>query len=262
MKFLTYNLRNARFREEQNTDVLNNWRFRRKAVLEVIRRADPDVLALQEDNEEQLKAAGDALEKTHAVYCDRAFYDADISFNAVFMRKTIPIIASGAFWIAADGRTQGKIEGSLCTRHATYVRLKVADAPLLVVNVHLDHATDPAFKRKEMETFVGLLRGIAGERPGRTIVMGDFNSTPETQSHRLMEEFGLRDAARMKSKETPTCAHWAAQPAHERIDYIWLSGDLADKLTDYTVIAGDYRRKDGSTGHASDHSAVFAQVEI
>ena len=33
MKFLTYNLRNGRIREERNTDVWNNWRFRREAVL-------------------------------------------------------------------------------------------------------------------------------------------------------------------------------------------------------------------------------------
>lgn len=261
MKFLTYNLRNARFHEEQYTDAWNNWRFRREAVLDLIRRADPDVLALQEDNEEQLKAVGGALAKTHTVYCDPAFYDADISFNAVLVRKTIPVSISGAFWIAGHGKTQAKIKGSLCTRHATFVRLEVANTSLLVVNVHLDHATDPAFKRMEMETFIRLLRGVAGEPPVRTIVMGDFNSTPETGAHRLIEGFGMRDTARLMNDETPTCAHWATQPAHERIDYIWVSGDLADKVTHYKVIAGTYRRQDGSLGNASDHSAACVEAD-
>jgi endonuclease/exonuclease/phosphatase family metal-dependent hydrolase len=260
MKFLSYNLRNGRIREEENTDIWNNWRYRREAALALIKQADPDVLALQEDSEEQLANLKEALKETHSAHCDPSFYDADKSYDAIFVRNTLAVADSGAFWIAGDGKRQAKIDGSICYRHATYVRL--ADADLLVVNVHLDHNDDRAAKRREIEVFIGLLSGLAGMPPARTIVMGDFNSTPDTEPPRILESYGLRDAARLKNDARPTSIHWKKQPASERIDYIWLSDDLTGKLAAYDVLEGRYSRRDGSAGHASDHSAVFAQVDL
>jgi len=262
MRFLTYNLRNAGIEEERHTDVWNNWRFRREAVIDLIRKANPDVLALQEDSDEQLKAIQDGLQESHTAYCDPAFYEADNAYVAVLVRNTIKISGNGAFWISGDGKRQSKIDGSLCFRHATYVRLQLADAALLVVNVHLDHTDDRAVKRKETEIFIDLLSNISGKPPARMIVMGDFNSTPDMPSHSLLENYGLRDSARLRGNEEATCIHWAKNPASERIDYIWMSDDLKGKLEAYKVISGTYRRQDGAAGHASDHSAVFAQFDL
>lgn len=260
MKFLSYNLRNGRIREEENTDVWNNWRYRRDAAIAVIRQADPDVLALQEDSDEQLANVKEALKETHTAYCDPSFYEADKSYDAIFVRNTLAVSGHGAFWIAGDGTRQAKIEGSICYRHATYARL--ADSGLLAVNVHLDHNDEPAAKRQEIEVFIGLVSGIAGTPPARTIVMGDFNSTPDSEPPRIMEAYGFRDVARLKGDARPTSIHWKKTPASERIDYIWLSDDLTGKLAAYDVREGRYRRPNGSAGHASDHSAVFAQIEI
>jgi endonuclease/exonuclease/phosphatase family metal-dependent hydrolase len=262
MKFLTYNLRNARIREENHTDVWNNWRFRREGVVDLIRKANPDVLALQEDSDEQLKDIRNALNESHTAYYDPAFYEADTAYDALLVRNTIKVSGCGAFWICGDGKTQAKIDGSICFRHATFVRLQLAEGPLLAVNVHLDHAVDRVVKQMETEVFIGLLGKIAGTPSARTIVMGDFNSTPDMEPHLLLESHGLRDSARLQGNEDATSIHWTKDPASERIDYIWLSDDLTGKLAAYKVINGAYRRQDGSPGHASDHSAVFAQLDI
>ena len=262
MRFLTYNLRNAGIPEEKHSEIWNGWRFRRDAVVDLINEADPDVLALQEDSDEQLKYIGDALKHSHIAYCDPAFYEADTAYDAVLVRKTIKVCGSGAFWIADDGKRQSKIDGSICFRHASYVWLELSEAPLLVVNAHLDHADDPAVKRNEMQVFTALLNGIAGSPPKRTIVMGDFNSTPDLPPHSIMKKYGLHDAARLQGSEEATGVHWRKNPAAERIDYIWLSDDLEGKLAGYRLIDGAYRRQDGSPGHASDHSAVCAQFDL
>lgn len=262
MKFLTYNLRNGSIREERNTDTWNNWRFRKEAVLDLIRKSNPDVLALQEDTNEQVSHIRDGLQASHRAFYDPAFYDADKANDAIFVRNSIEVSGSGAFWISSDGKTALKPAGSICMRHATYARLQLTSGELLAVNAHLDHTGDRAVKRNEMDIFIRLLSGLSGMPPRRAIVMGDFNSVPDLEPYRLLEDFGLRDAARLKGNEQATAIHWAKQPAFERIDYIWLSDDLKDKLSGYDVISGAYRRQDGSAGHASDHSAVLARCNF
>ena len=166
MLFLSYNLRNACIREEA---VSNTWGYRRDAAVDLITKENPDVLALQEDSREQLDDVRNALKESHNVCLDPAFYEADRTYNAILVRKTLKVAGAGAFWICGDGQTQSKIDGSICFRHATFVRLQKAHGSLLVVNVHLDHAEDAAVKQTEMKAFIDLLGGVAGVQQQRAV---------------------------------------------------------------------------------------------
>jgi mRNA deadenylase 3'-5' endonuclease subunit Ccr4 len=110
MLFLSYNLRNAGIREET---VSSTWGYRRDAVVDLITKENPDVLALQEDSSEQLDDIRDALKGSHGVYLDPAFYEADRSYNAILVRNTLKVAGAGAFWICGNGQTQSKIDGSI-----------------------------------------------------------------------------------------------------------------------------------------------------
>lgn len=259
MRFLSYNLRNARIREEA---VSRTWAYRRNAVVDLITKEDPDVFALQEDSSEQLDHVRNALKESHNVFLDPAFYEADKTYNAILVRKTLKVADAGAFWICGTGQTQSKIEGSICFRHATFIRLQKAHVSLLVVNVHLDHTGDGAVKQNEMKVFVGLLGGIAGTPPTRTIVMGDFNTVPTMGPHLLLGKFGLRDAAQLQGSDDGTFSCWTKGSPSDRIDYIWLSDDLTSALETYRVVLGAYRRQGGALCYASDHAAVLAQFAI
>ncbi len=262
MRFLSYNLRNAGIREEETTTALHAWSYRRDAVLDLIAKEDPDVLALQEDNHEQLEYVRNAFKDSHRAFLEPAFYEADRAHNAIFVRNGLKVAASRAFWIFPHQGTQSKIDGSICFRHATYIRLEQIEPALLIVNVHLDHTGDQPVKQKEMEVFIELLGGIAGRPPMRTIVMGDFNSVPATRSYALLKEFGLQDSARLQGSEEGTFSCWTKDPPLHRIDYIWLSDDLKSKFKSYAVVRGAYRRQDGSLGSPSDHAAVSAQFDF
>ena len=259
MRLLSYNLRNAHIREEA---VSNNWSCRRDAVVDLITKENPDVLALQEDSSEQLDYVRNALKESHSVCLDPAFYEADRTYNAILVRKTLKVVGAGAFWICGDGQTQSKINGSICFRHATFVRLQKAHGSLLVVNVHLDHAEDAAVKQTEMKAFIGLLGGVAGVPPTKTVVMGDFNNLPKMEPHFLLETFGMRDAAQLQGSEDGTFSCWTKGSPSDRIDYIWLSDDLTSALETYRVIPGAYPRQGGGLCYASDHAAVLAQLDI
>lgn len=262
MRFLSYNLRNAGIREEQHTSVLDGWSHRRDAVLDLITKEDPDVLALQEDSREQLEYIRDAFKKSHNVFLDPAFYDADNAFHAILVRNTLAVADSGAFWISPNERVRSKIDGSIRFRHATYVRLQRTDPPLRVVNVHLDHTDDQTVKQRESEVFIDLLGKISGSPPTRTIVMGDFNYVPTTRAHFLLQDFGMLDSALLLRNHEGTFSCWTKVPPSHRIDYIWLSNDLKRVLKTYRVIRGAYCRQDGSSGCASDHAAISADFEI
>ena len=259
MRFLSYNLRNAGIREKA---VSSSWGYRRDAVVNLITKENPDVLAVQEDSWEQLDYIRSALNASHTVFLDPAFYEADQAYNAILIRKALTVADSGAFWICGNGRTQSKIDGSICFRHATFARVQKARASLLIVNVHLDHTDDAAVKQKEMNVFIDLLSGIAGAPPTRAIVMGDFNNVPKMESHFLLEKFGMRDAAQLQGNEDGTFSCWTKGSPSDRIDYIWLSDDLKGTLHAYRVIYGAYPQQDGGLCYASDHAAVLAQFDF
>jgi endonuclease/exonuclease/phosphatase family metal-dependent hydrolase len=258
MRLLSYNLRNAGIREKA---VSSGWGYRRDAVVNLITKENPDVLALQEDSEEQLDYICSALNASHSVVLDRTFYEADNAYNAILIRNTLKVADSGAFWIGGNGRTQSKIDGSICFRHATFARVQKARTSLLIVNVHLDHTGDAAVKQKEMNVFIDLLSGIAGTPPTRTIVTGDFNTVPKTEPHVLLRKFGMHDAAQLQGNEDGTFSCWTKGSPSDRIDYIWLSDDLQGALQTYRVIRGAYPQQDGSLCYASDHAAVLAQLD-
>jgi endonuclease/exonuclease/phosphatase family metal-dependent hydrolase len=261
MTVLSYNVRNAKFPEENYSDVLNNWRFRREAVVDLIRKADPDILALQEDSDRQQRYIQHRLRETHRLYCNRDFYEADNAHNGIFVRKTVRVIDSGAFWISRNGKDKAKVEGSICFRHATYLHIEVLDAPVLVVNVHLDHSKDAKVKSEEALVLIDLLEKLSGNPPTHTFVIGDFNSTPNGLPHKLFEKYGLWDSANLQNNAEPTNPHWLQHPKCERIDYVWISEDLRDKLRTYKVLGDTYRRRDGTLMEPSDHYPVFAEFD-
>lgn len=259
MKLLSCNIRNALMRE---ADERNAWACRREAMVALIKKADPDILALQEDSEEQRRYLEEPLAPTHGIYCDPDFYEADHSYNAIFVRKSIEVLDSGAFWISEEGREPSKLASSICFRHATYVRIRSSGKKFTIVNVHLDHAAEPGFKAKEMEKFLGLLKSVAGAVLEKTIVAGDFNSEPDSSPHRLMQRAHFLDAAELKNNARPSFTGWGDGLKSERIDYIWLSNDLKENLKSYRVLDESYRRSDESTGYPSDHFALFAKFEF
>ena len=186
----------------------------------------------------------------------------DRSYSAILVRNSLDVIDTGAFWISGNGWAQSKVDGSICFRHATFVRLQTALVSLLVVNVHLDHTEDAAVKQTEMKAFIDLLGGIAGVPPTKTIVMGDFNNVPTMELHFLPDKFGMRDAAQLQGSEDGTFSCWTKGSPSDRIDYIWLLDDLTSALDTYQVNLGGYPRQGGGLCYASDHAAVLAQFDF
>jgi endonuclease/exonuclease/phosphatase family metal-dependent hydrolase len=138
-------------------------------------------------------------------------------------------------------------EGVPLRRNALRAELDLgAGRRLSVVVTHLHHVEGPDGARVRLAQVPRLLELVAG-RPA-TVLMGDLNAEPGSAEIGLLRAAGLTDAftaAGGRPADEPT---WPADRPDRRIDWIWVSGDLA---------AGEFA---ATTGRASDHRGIAVTV--
>jgi endonuclease/exonuclease/phosphatase family metal-dependent hydrolase len=158
--------------------------------------------------------------------------------NAVLSRY--PIVASEVVFLPR--------EGVPLRRNALAVELDLgAGRRLDVVVTHLHHVEDPEGARVRLAQLPPLLERLAG-RPA-TVLLGDFNAEPGSAEIALVREAGLTGAFVAGVGRPADERTWPSDRPDRRIDYIWLSGDLA--ASGFAATAGT----------ASDHRGVAVTVQ-
>jgi endonuclease/exonuclease/phosphatase family metal-dependent hydrolase len=157
--------------------------------------------------------------------------------NAVLSRY--PIVASEVVRLPR--------EGVPLRRSALRVELDLGGGQgLRVVVTHLHHVEGSDGARVRLAQLPRVLELAAG-RPA-TVVMGDFNAEPGSAEVALLRAAGLTDAFAAGGGGPADELTWPADRPDRRIDYIWLSGDLA--ATGFVA----------TTGTASDHRGIAVTV--
>jgi endonuclease/exonuclease/phosphatase family metal-dependent hydrolase len=138
-------------------------------------------------------------------------------------------------------------EGVPLRRNALRVELDLGGGRRLgVVVTHLHHVEGPDGARVRLAQVPRLLALVAG-RPA-TVLMGDLNAEPGSAETGLLKAAGLSDAFLAAGGGPADELTWPAGRPDRRIDYIWLSGDLA--ATGFVA----------TTGTASDHRGIAVTV--
>ena len=138
-------------------------------------------------------------------------------------------------------------EGVPLARSALRVALDLgAGRRLDVVVTHLHHVEGPDGSRVRLAQLPRLLELGAG-RPG-TVLVGDFNAEPGSAEIALVRAAGLTDAFLAGGGGPADELTWPSDRPERRIDYLWLSPDLA---------ASGFAATDGT---ASDHRGVAVTV--
>jgi endonuclease/exonuclease/phosphatase family metal-dependent hydrolase len=138
-------------------------------------------------------------------------------------------------------------EGVPLARSALRVGIDLGSGRRLdVVVTHLHHAEGPDGTRVRLAQLPRLLELAAG-RPG-TVLLGDFNAEPASAEIALVRAAGLTDAFTAGGGGRADELTWPSDRPDRRIDYLWLSPDLA---------ASEYAATDGT---ASDHRGVAVTV--
>jgi len=157
--------------------------------------------------------------------------------NAVLSRY--PIVASEVAFLPR--------EGVPLRRNALAVELDLGPGRRLdVVVTHLHHVEGPEGARVRLAQLPPLLERVAG-RPA-TVLLGDFNAEPGSAEIALVRGAGLIDAFVAGGGRPADERTWPSDRPDRRIDYIWLSGDLA--ASGFAATAGT----------ASDHRGVAVTV--
>ncbi len=219
------------------------------------RSLNADILGLQEPVDYQVEFFSEQLPEYDWVGVARDDGDRGGEYCAVYVRRTLGEIKNhGTFWLSDTPEAIGsRTWGNRCVRICTYAEIALHEphASAFVFNCHLDHESQYA-----REAAVRLIRDrmelIAGGRP--TILMGDFNVTPENPALLPLRE-SYRDVhADLPSTEGTFHGFSDAAP-FDKIDYIWVNPA-------WEIERAEIHRDRPEGGYPSDHDPVSARLTL
>lgn len=135
------------------------------------------------------------------------------------------------------------------TRAAVRADIKIEDKIIHVFSTHLihTHQMESEIQQEQVKTLLGVLT------PEKTILMGDFNAIPESETIKLIKNV-------MEDTDSSSRSTWSVYPEgcitckpegiNIRLDYIFISRDLLVKS--FEVGKSD----------ASDHLPITAVIEL
>lgn len=247
----TYNIRYAAEADEQSG---NGWDLRKKAVSDVIRGHQFDVVGTQEADAAQLADLKQLLPGYD--YTGHPYGGKGDSHNGVtFYRADLfEVMDSGVFWFSETPDEPSIGWDATDRRICNWTKFKVKDSgkEFFFFNVHFYWQFEVA-KRESGPLLVQKIKEIAGEAPA--ICVGDFNSTAETPQIKavktLLHDAYDRSKTPRQGVENTNLGGGVFQGVPKnRIDYIFISSHF--EVEDYKVISDIY---DG-VHYPSDHLPV------
>lgn len=237
------------------------WPHRVEAVVAILTKAD--LVGVQEALPEML-ADVDARAPGWARIGVGRDADGGGEFSAIYYRTgRFELVDHGTFWLSPTPDVPGSVGwDAALPRICTWGRFRDRQSGTVFVhaNTHFDHQGETA-RRESARLLVARLTEVSGDDP--LVLTGDFNVTPETETHRTLAS-AFRDAR--DATETPPkgiAATWNAFGQADltaRIDYVFVRG---------AVRVLRFATRDGTIGDAlgtdnrrypSDHFPVEATV--
>jgi endonuclease/exonuclease/phosphatase family metal-dependent hydrolase len=209
---MSYNLHNG-----FNTD----GRLDMEALAQIIEESDADVVGLQEVSRGWVVNGSVDMLQWLSQRLDMPYVTGPTEGllwgNAVLSRY--PIVSSETVPLPP--------ESLLFRRGYTLVEIDIGSSTMRLINTHLHHITEDSEIRQEQ---VPPLIEAWGGAP-RTVLLGDFNATPDSPEMQLLTGAGLVDVSAIIGP-TPRYTSYSASP-DQQIDYIWTSDDL--EFTDFVI---------------------------
>ncbi len=255
-QIMTFNIRYG-----QADDGPQRWEARRELVIERIRAADPDLLALQECRDDaQAAYVRDALP-------DYDFYGVPrggdgptaLEMAPILARRaTLEIVRRGCFWLSDTPELPGSVGwDAMFPRTAAWVELRhrPTGGALAFLNTHFD------LLPQAIVDSARLLRGWAERTAARLplIICGDFNADKASAAYEMLADgHTLADAWGQANPPgaDETTFHGFGQPGvATAIDWVLVSPALA-------VAAATIDRTQRAGLYPSDHFPVVVTLRL
>ncbi len=264
---MSYNLRMYRNIDRDNDGQEDDFKpdTEINPLIEVIRRANPDILVLQElgdastltDLRNRLRAAG--LDYPHYNHLDIA-----ASYVTLGLLSRYPITGSEPLtnlFYSIQGRTFPVLRGF------QQVDIEAGGATFRIVNVHLKAKTfheagQTEMRRNEARLLATQLRRLEREHPGKpTLVCGDFNDAYSSAAMRELiaqDNLALADLPLADPQGDRWTHYYQREDGYARIDYMLVNPAMQARWIEGK--SGVIR--DSLTYRASDHRPIFAVFQI
>ncbi|MDX9690934.1 MAG: endonuclease/exonuclease/phosphatase family protein [Acholeplasmataceae bacterium] len=246
------NVMSFNIRIDVPVDGKHAWPYREKHVLSFINQEKPDLLGIQEAGPHMVLAL-----RKHLIDYDLFVEPRDEKGEStpVLIKKGIfKIIDVKTIWLTETPSVKSSIEGSNHPRIATYVILETKNKEIIhFFNTHLDYTGDHVTLRQVKHLYNYILQ-IEEKYKGKTIICGDFNSYPNTQTIQFLNKF-YQSCYQDSSKASLTFHGFSNQTEGEPIDYILFSKQL--KLDKFTI--HEHRLEDQ---YLSDHYPISTTLNI
>ncbi|EES74408.1 endonuclease/exonuclease/phosphatase family protein [Paenibacillus sp. MB22_1] len=252
-KIMTFNLR-----LNVASDGENAWPYRTKAVAEVIKRHDADIIGIQEGLHDMLTDLEPLLPEYAWIGEGREGGNKGEYAAILYKKKNWTVGKAGHFSLSETPEELGARSWSTShPRMCTWVTFKSqTGAEFAAFNTHLDHISEEA-QQKGMELIRERMKEFRTQTGLPVVLTGDFNVEPANAVITGLEQEGYRNAYSVLQQEKKevgaTVHHFLGGESGEPIDYIFVSPDLQiqNVRVDRELYEGRY---------PSDHYPVIAEV--
>lgn len=255
LRMITYNIR-----LNLASDGVNAWPNRKDQVCQLLDYHQAEIFGLQEALIDQIKDIEAQMPKFKYVGVGRDDGKQAGEFSPIFYdTDKFKPIRNGGFWLSETPDKPSKGWDAAFNRVCTWIVLKENKSgdKFMVFCTHFDHMGLKA-KTESAKLIIKKIKELNTEKLP-VILMGDFNSTPETDAYITMTS-ALKDS-RAISKKPPygpvgtfNSFNWNA-PMKERIDYFFVNDKVEVKR--YAVLTDSKDQR-----FPSDHQPVLVVLEL
>ena len=255
IKVVTFNARCVYFDKTGESDGVRSFIFRAGYIYDKIQNENPDIILFQEF----FKGHLDIMKK---LLCEYEFFGhfrgEDFSGEGVYTavkREKFQILGIDSYWLSPTPYTPGsRYENqSECPRTCLTIKVRdiVSGKIFRVLNTHLDHVSDEARILGIKQILEHLCKENTEDKIP-CIIGGDFNAKPLSETITYCNNFDKIKLFDITDNIPVTFHNWGKM--QEKIDYIYVSEDLKDKVQSV------YAWEDEIYGmYLSDHYPVCAQ---
>ena len=251
---VSYNIRTI----YDGCDGINNFIHRAGFVNDKIVTEKPDIIGFQEIKQQHKDLLDKLLPEYQIVgHLRNENYDGEGVYTAVRKDK-YQILGFETRWLSPTPFVPGsRYENqSVCPRTCimTLVRHLETGKVFRVYNLHLDHISDEA-RVLGIQSAFGFIDEMNEKYKLPFALLGDFNARPESETIRLCNS---REDMKDVTSHIPTTFHqFGTMEEDVKIDYIYMSGEFADKVSEVKIWDDE---KYGI--YLSDHYPICAEFEL
>ncbi len=220
LKLLSFNIR-----IDAKVDGLNQWSYRKENVKTFLLNRYDDVIGIQEAGPHMYQFLKKELNSYEAFGIPRDSYG---EATPIFLKNgNFEVLSSNTLWLTQTPHIESSIPGSNHPRVVTYVVIKDQVETYAIFNTHLDYTGDQT-TLEQVKHLEKIVREVSDSFHAKTIILGDFNSHPESKTIKYLES-SFDHPYQVNREDQLTFHGFSDQKMGKPIDYFFYDQEIKPK---------------------------------